>query len=138
MADDLDLDLDSTEEQDKVNKVEKRIKDLSEKVRLTATERDELKAKTEQVEAEKAAALKDVDFYKNFSTVSSKYAGSADYQDKIKEKVGAGYTIEDATISTLVAEGKFTPPPTPAAPKTSPAGGSAVNNIKMGGEKAVG
>src|SRR3990167_6378974 len=131
MADELDLDLDSTEEQEKINKVEKRIKDLSEKVRLTSTERDDFAKAKEQAEVEKSAALKDVDFYKNFSTVSSKYTGSAEYQDKIKEKVMAGYDLEDATISILAKEGKFTPQVAPLE-KESPAGGSAPTTLKSG------
>lgn len=138
MADELDLDLgeSTTEEQEKTNKVEKRIKDLSEKVKLTATERDEIQAKATQAEADKTAALKDVDFYKNFSTISSKYEGSAEYQDRIREKVNAGYTMEDAALSVLNAEGKL-PGSIPVAPKQSPAGGSAITNLKAGGEKSV-
>ena len=132
---DLDLDLSTDEEQEKVNKVEKRIKDLSEKVRLTSTERDELAKAKELAEQEKAAALKDVDFFKNFSALTSKYPGSAEYQDKIREKVMAGYDAEDATISILAKEGKFQ---TPEKPKESPAGGSAINTLKSGSEKSVG
>lgn len=141
MAEDLDLDLSdsTTEEQEKTNKVEKRIKDLSEKVRVTATERDDLAKAKDQAEADKGAALKDVDFYKNFSTVSSKYTGAAEYQDKIKEKVNAGYDLEDATISILAKEGKFVPPaqPVEVKPRQSPAGGSATTTVKAGGEKPI-
>lgn len=138
MADELDLDLDTpTEEQEKINKTEKRIKDLSEKVKITATERDDLVKAKDQIEAEKQAALKDVDFYKNFSAVSSKYTGATEYQDKIREKVNAGYDLEDATISILAKEGKYTPQIV-QAPKQSPAGGSATTNIKAGSEKQIG
>lgn len=134
MADELDLDL--NDEEEKVNKVEKRIKDLSEKTKTAYTERDEAKAAAEKEAAEKAAALKDVDFYKNFSTVSSKYQGSAEYQDKIREKVNAGYDLEDATISILAKEGKYAPQAA-VVDKESPAGGSAVNTIKTNTDKPL-
>lgn len=132
MADELDLDLDTTLEEENKNKVEKRIKDLSEKVRLTSTERDDLLKAKEESEAKAKAAQLDADFYKNFSTVSSKYAGSADYQEQIREKVNAGYDLEDATVAVLNKEGKFTPPAAPQAPRESPAGGSAINTFKSG------
>ena len=135
MADELDLELD--EGQETINREQARNKSLSEKVILTAKERDEQKAAAEKAEAEKQAALKDVDFYKNFSTVSSKYSGAADYQDKIREKVNAGYDLEDATISILAKEGKFTPPATPEPKRDSPAGGSATTAMKSGGEKSA-
>ena len=136
MADELDLDLSPTPEEEHINKVEKRIKDLSEKVKLTSTERDDLAKAKDESEAKATAALKDVDFYKNFSAVSSKYAGANEYQDKIREKVNSGYTLEDATVSVLNSEGKFVP--TAQAPRESPAGGSAVNTFNSGGEKTVG
>lgn len=128
----LDLELG----QEEINREKTRNKDLSEKVINTAKERDEAKALADKVEVEKQAALKDVDFYKNFSTVNSKYSGAAEYQDRIKEKVMAGYDLEDATISILAKEGKFNPPVEVKA-KESPAGGSAVNTFKAGGEKPV-
>lgn len=139
MADeDLDLDDSTIEEQEKVNKVEKRIKDLSEKVRLTASERDDFAKAKAEAEAKVESAQKDVEFFKNFNTMASKYQGATDFQDKIQEKVKAGYELEDATISILAKEGKYTPPPVVQAPKQSPAGGSATNTIKSGGEKSVG
>lgn len=139
MADELDLELDdSTIQDENNNKVEKRIKDLSGKVKTTAEERDAERAKAQQLETEKTAALKDAEFYKNFNTTASKYQGAGEYQDKIREKVMAGYDLEDATISILAKEGKFTPPPTPQLPRESPAGGSAPTQLKSGGAKTVG
>lgn len=134
MADEeLDLELES--EEDKINRVEKRIKSLSEKVKLTSEERDEL-AKAKEAEATaRANAEKERDFYKGFNQVSAKYPGASDYQDKILEKVNAGYDVEDATISILAKEGKFTP----AQPKTESeraAGGSASIGITGKAEKS--
>lgn len=139
MADELDLDLadSASEEQEQISKAEKRIKSLSEKVKLTSQERDELASAKEKVEAEKAQALKDVDFFKNFNTLTSKYPGSSEFQDKIKEKFNQGYELEDATISELVKAGRFTPPTPEVARKESPAGGSASNTVRSGGEKPL-
>lgn len=132
MADELDLDLEL--EEDKENKVEKRIKDLSGKVRSTAEERDAAKAQAEKAEADRQAALKDAEFYKNFNTTASKYQGAAEHQDKIREKVMAGYDIEDATVSVLNKEGKFSPQP--QVQRESPTGGSATTTLTSG-EKSV-
>lgn len=108
-----------------------RFKDLSEKVELTAKERDE-------ATAAKLAAEKELDFYKTFSKVSSKpeYQAASEYQDKIKEKVLSGYDMEDATISVLGKAGKlgnFAPP----VKRDSPAGGSASTAIQSGDDKPV-
>ena len=119
---DLDLELDT--EQDNINRVEKRIKSLSEKVKLTSEERDELKGLNEGLTAEKHTLSKERDFYKGFNQVSAKYPGASEYQDKILEKVNAGYDVEDATISILAKEGKYNPSPASTERETA-AGGSA-------------
>lgn len=134
MADEFDLDL--GQEDERVNKVEKRIKDLSNKVELTAKERDELAQTKQALEQEKASLTKEVDFFKNFTPLTSKYQGATEFQDKIREKVLAGYDIEDATISVLTREGKFQGAPAPEI-RESPAGGSAVNTIKAEGPKPL-
>ena len=139
MADELELDLDQNLDPDQGQvKQDKRIKDLSEKVKLTSQERDELaKAKEEETRL-RIEAEKERDFFKNFNPLVTKYQGAAEYQDKIKEKVMAGYSAEDATVSILVQEGKYTPPVAPAAPKESPAGGSAINTLSPQGNKPLG
>ena len=128
MADEeLDLELDSEEE--KINKVEKRIKSLSEKVKLTSEERDEKNRLLTERDGQLANASKERDFYKGFNQISTKYPGANEYQDKILEKVNAGYDVEDATISILAKEGKYTP----AQPKVEDdkaAGGSASTAMK--------
>ncbi len=103
-----------------------RFKDLSEKVELTAKERDEATAKATALEKEN-------EFYKGFSKVSSKYEGAADHQDKILEKYTAGYDLEDATISVLAKAGKLQNAPT----RQSPAGGSASTAIQAGDDKPI-
>lgn len=135
MADEelLDLDLDQGEVP---NRTEKRIKDLSEKVKTTATERDDFAKGKADEESKRIAVEKERDFFKNFNTVSSKYQGAADYQDKILEKVKSGYDVEDATISILAKEGKYQPQAAPPPPKESPAGGSATTTLKSG-EKSL-
>ncbi len=137
MADDINLDVEPVDEQEKANRVEQRHRNLvAEKAKLIAEKEEISKAKVD-AEAKAEAALKDVDFFKNFSTVSSKYTGASEYQDKIREKVNAGYDLEDATISILAKEGKFQPQQVETAPKPkqSPVGGSAVTNLRSGGEK---
>jgi len=138
MADELDLDLDQVDQdQERANKVEKRIKDLSEKVRLTADERDEQKRLLTERDDQLAKANKEIDFFKNFSPLTSKYQAAGEYQDRIKEKVMAGYEVEDATVAVLSKEGKLITSAAPLPPKETPAGGSATNIIKAGGEKPL-
>lgn len=123
-----DEELDLNLEEDINNKVEKRIKSLSEKVKLTSGERDELKKLNETLATDKDSISKERDFYKGFNQVSAKYPGANEYQDKILEKVNAGYDVEDATISILAKEGKYTP----TAPKVETenvAGGSAATTM---------
>lgn len=100
-------------------------KALSEKAKAEEAAAKEAKAR-EKAEREAEAAKKDLEFFRNFNTVSSKYQGASEYQDQIREKVAAGYELEDATVAVLNKEGKFVPPPPPPQPKEFPAGGSAV------------
>lgn len=106
-----------------------RFKDLSEKVETTAKERDEAKADAD-------AAKKDLEFYKGFSTISSKaeYSAAPDYQEKIKEKFDTGYTLEDAALSVLGKAGKLN---APQMQRQSPAGGSASTAMKSVDDKPV-
>lgn len=138
MADEIeDLEL---IENDEVNKTEQRIKNLSEKVKLTAKERDELDALNKQKDEQLGVKDKEIEFYKSFSQVVTKpeFAAASEYQDSIREKVLGGYTVEDATLSVLNKEGKYTPPPPKAPEAESPAGGSAINTLQSGTDKSVG
>lgn len=128
MADE-ELDLELNDEQENINRVEKRIKSLSEKVKLTSEERDEKDRLLQEKEGKLALASKERDFYKGFNQVSAKYPGASEYQDKILEKVNAGYDVEDATISILAKEGKYNPTQ-PKVEGERVAGGSAVTTMK--------
>ncbi len=136
MADELDLELDD-ELQEKVSKSQERIKSLSEKVKLTSQERDDLAKEKETLAIEKAQLAKENDFHKNFNSLIPKYQGAVKYQDKIKEKVLAGYSVEDATTSELIAAGEYIPPEPALASRESPAGGSATTALKAEGEKKL-
>ena len=115
------------------SKVEKRIKQLSNKVKLTSEERDELATAKDTAEAERDAAKKEVEFYSSFSDTTDKYPAAKEYKDEIKKKVLAGYTIEDAAVAILAKEGKLT-----AAQKVdNPAGGSATNTPLSEGDKPL-
>lgn len=127
----MDEDLTNDNEQEpiveKPDRSDNRFKDLADKVKTTAEERDASKAEAE-------AAKKEVEFYKGFSQVSSKYEGAVDYQDKILEKVNSGYDLEDATISVLAKAGKLTNAP---VQRESPTGGSATTSMKDSGDKTI-
>lgn len=129
MADELELELED-------NDVEKRIKDLSRKVKLTSEERDEKQRLLEERDAQLGTVSKERDFFKDFSGNIAKYPQATEYQDVIKEKVMSGYTVEDATIAVLAKEGKLTQAPTPTVPPANPAGGSAPTNVSSG-EKPI-
>ena len=139
MADEFDLDQLDTD-LEKENKVEKRIKDLSEKVRLTSEERDE-KEKLLKESGDKIVGLeKERDFFSSFGDSVAKYPQASEFKDAIKEKVLHGYSVEDATVSVLAKEGKLetkAPASPPPLPRENPAGGSAINQPIVGGQKPV-
>lgn len=127
-----DVQLDEEIQQE--SKVEKRIKHLSNKVKLTSQERDELAKANQKVEAERDTAKKEVEFYSAFSDTTDKYPVAKEYKDKIKEKVLAGYSVEDAAVAVLAKEGRLEAP-LPA--KDNPAGGSATNPPMTGDVKPL-
>lgn len=133
MAEELELDLENEE----INRAEKRIKDLSSKVRETSEERDTLKAQAEAAEAAKIAAESKVEFLNSFSDVSAKYQGANDFRTEIEEKVQKGYSIEDATVSVLNAQGKLIPQ-VETVPLVPAAGGSAPITLPDGSAKGAG
>ena len=136
MADEFDLDQ-LEENINNKNKVEQRIKDLSEKVRTTSQERDELSKAKQQLEVERDSISKERDFYSKFSDSTAKYAGAHEYKDKILEKVKAGYDVEDATVAVLAKEGKLGSPAAQVVEKDTVAGGSATTAMKGDGIKSL-
>ena len=143
------VDLNKIDEQiDKTNKVEDRIKDLSHKVKTTSEERDKAQKSVEELTKERDDAKKETEFYTNFSAVSDKYPDATEFKDDIKEKVNAGYSMEDAAVAILVREGKYKAPTlegtvevkddekTVEGSDETPAGGSAVNPSPTG-EKTI-
>ena len=132
MADDLDLET-LDENIEKENKVEKRIKDLSEKVRLTSEERDEQKRLLGERDTKIAELERENTFNSGFVDVLTNHPMAKDHKDDILAKVKGGYSIEDATYAVLGKAGKLGQP-TP--PKENPAGGSAVNP-PVPGEKTL-
>lgn len=110
---------------------EKRIKQLSEKVRLTAEERDE-KDRLLKEEGDKNTELtRERDFYQGFTDVVVTNPLAKDYKEEILAKVKGGYTVEDAMFAVLGKAGKLNPPPKPEP--QSPAGGSAPITPPQGG-----
>ena len=132
MAEELELDL--SNEDENINKTEERIKNLSSKVKTTAQERDAERAAREEAEAKAQAAERKVEFLDKFTDVSTKYQGAAEYKDKIFEKVNSGYSLEDAAVSVLNAEGKFAPQ---MAPIVESAGGGSAATILPSGDRDV-
>ena len=135
MADELDLEQLDTEI-DKENKVEKRIKDLSEKVRLTSEERDEQKHRLEESIKKIADLEKENVFNTGFVDILANHSAAKDHKDEIKAKVLAGYSVEDAAFAVLGKAGKLGQP-VQSAPKENPAGGSSVIQPITGMEKRI-
>jgi len=128
MADELELDLTEDNQEEIISRKDSRIKSLSDKVKLTSEERDTLAKEKEELSAKAAALQKDADFFKGLNTLSSKYQGVHEFQDKIQEKFKSGYDLEDAAISILAKEGKYVPP-APVIERQSPVGGSANTTV---------
>lgn len=135
MADEYDLDnLDSDN-----NRTEKRIKDLSDKVRLTSEERDEQKRLLEETRSQNENLVKERDFLNSFGDQLSKHPEASGFKDQIKERVLKGYSMEDATAAVLVANGKYnSPAPSqPSAPLENILGGSSTTVHQTVGAKSI-
>lgn len=133
MAEELELELENEE----INRSEKRFKDLSSKVRDASEERDAEKARADVAEAAKLAAENKVEFLNSFSDVSTKYQGASEFRNEIEEKVQKGYSVEDATVAVLNAQGKLVPQ-VEEVPLVPAAGGSATVILPDGSIKGAG
>lgn len=125
----LDLNLDELDQIDANSErklqVKNRFQQLSEKVKLTAQEREEALTKAKASEDARLSAEKERDFFKNFSQVASKHPEASAYQEQIFERVSKGMDTEEATIAVLYKEGKLNT--TPQVHIENVAGGSAPN-----------
>lgn len=132
----LDLELQNLEDTADNNlKVKNRFQKLSEKVALTAQEKEVEMAARQKAESERDEAIKNAAFYADFADTASKYPNASEYKDKIREKFMSGYSVEDATVATLHSEGKFTPQ-APTVERMAPiTGGSAPTILPDGGSK---
>lgn len=134
MADELILDIESED----INKTQERIKNLSSKVKTTAQERDMALEREKEAMSKAQLAEKERDFYAGFADIYPKYNAAPQYKEQIKEKVMAGYSVEDATVAVLNKEGKLTSaPPAPPPPPPPAAGGSASTVLPDGGTKPL-
>lgn len=106
MDEDLQLDL---EEGQQITKTEQRIKSLATKVADEARQKEEAQSKLEEAQNARLVAEKKLEFVTAFSEVSGKYQGANDFRTEIEDKVSKGYSVEDATVSVLNANGKLIP-----------------------------
>lgn len=127
---------DQIEKENQISESEKRIKALSEKVRLTSEERDEKVKLVEERDHKIAELERENAFNSGFAEVLGIHSAAKDHKDEIKEKVLKGYSVEDAALAVLGKAGKLgnTPPP---PPPENPAGGSASTVMPKTGDKPL-
>lgn len=129
MADQLDATLEQPGEADK------RIKQLSDKVRLSETEKDELKKLNDEQAGTIATLERENSFNAGFADTVATTPQAKEFKEDIKAKVLSGYTLEDATYAVLGKAGKLNQ--TASENKESPAGGSAVTAVTQPGNKSI-
>lgn len=117
------------------NAVEERVrKAISDKKEAETRFEVEQKARQES-DAKVAQMEKETNFLNSFSDVSAKFPTASEFKDKIKEKVmTSGYSVDDATVAVLHAEGRLTSTP---VQQGNVAGGSAPNQIIQSGNKTL-
>lgn len=135
--DELNLELDDLQDEaEKTLQVKDRFAKLTEKgIEAERKAQEEASARA-GAESRASKAEKDLEFYKSFSQISSKFPGAVDHQDQIKERVDRGYDPEDAVIAVLSKEGKLNQTDHPT-PQPNVAGGSAQTNLGDGGSKDI-
>lgn len=117
------------------SEAERRIKDLSGKVKSEAEGRETERIGRESAEAKTLEVERERDFYSGFADVVSTNPQAKDHKDDILAKVKSGYTVEDATFAVLGKAGKLG---TPVVESQPIAGGSATNSLSQAGTKALG
>lgn len=116
------------------NTVEERFINLNRGKKEAEAKAETLAKEKSEVEAKLAQMEKDTSFLNSFSDVTAKFPSASEYKDKIREKVMTGYSVDDATISILHAEGKLNATP---VQQGNVAGGSATNQITQSGSKTI-
>lgn len=118
----------STEElaaQNQQSRSQERIKQLSDKVELTAKERDELKGLVAERDKTIAELQRENTFSSKFADMIGTHPAAKDHKDEIKAKVMSGYDPEDAVLAVLGKAGKLGTNYQPQMP----AGGSAATTV---------
>jgi hypothetical protein len=125
--------LDATLEQP--SEAEKRIKQLSDKVKLSETEKDELKKLSDEKDAKIATLERENEFNSGFADTVASTPQAKEFKDDIKAKVLSGYSLEDATYAVLGKAGKLNQ--SSRENLESPAGGSATTAVTQSGKKSI-
>lgn len=117
------------------SEAQKRITQLSDKVRITSEEREVQKALVTERDKTIADLQKENTFNSGFADILGQHPAAKDHKDEIKAKVLSGYSPEDAAYAVLGKAGKLGA----AKPQeiASPAGGSASFNPPQGGSKKL-
>ena len=127
MENELDLDLDNIENQERQKlQVKDRFAKLSTDLSAEKRAKEEAETKVTTESQARLQAEKERDFYKSFSQVSSKHPEATNYQEQILERVNKGMDTEEATVAVLYKEGKLNVPQ-PQVDIGNVAGGSAPN-----------
>lgn len=113
---------------------EKRIKQLSGKVREAAEATEAEKAAREKAESERTEAQRERDFYQGYADVIATNPMAKDHKDEIFTKVKSGYTVEDATYAVLGKAGKLGQP-AQQVEETHIGGGSSPTTPLPGGSQ---
>lgn len=114
--------------------IDRRVSNLTETLKTEREEKARLAQEVEEGKLKLQTLEKENSFNSSFSDSTSQYPQASEYKDAIKEKVLAGYSVEDATVSVLAKEGKLTSAP---QPRENIAGGSATNAMQAEGTKSL-
>jgi|SRR5581483_732288 len=128
MADELDATLNEPSE------AEKRIKQLSGKLKEEAEAKEAERSAREAAEKKSQEVERERDFFAGFADTVIQNPAAKDFKDDIKAKVMSGYSLEDATFAVLGKAGKLSGP---TVSHESPAGGSATTTPPSGTQKTA-
>lgn len=117
------------------SEAEKRIKQLSGKVKEQAEAAEAAQKATAEAQEKATAAEKKAQFLEGFSDAVAENPAVREFKSDIEAKVMSGYSMEDATYAVLGKAGKLN---SQAETSYSPAGGSATTNVSSAPEKALG